>query len=161
MWTFPWIKLSWYFCSVWDKLRWLNWFWQYLCEGFFSFSPKVLLFISSVLQFMGRKGPFAWDVSLENSADSYLYFRLALIHSVHSMFYLFFLYQSPSSFYAQFLMLCQMTFPRWLTFRLLLFWICFFHLTLVLFCNGFLSIRKFWSRCCLSFKSGWMPCFIV
>ena len=37
---------------------------------------------------------FARDLSLENSADSYLYFRLALLHSVS---YFFFLYQSPSS----------------------------------------------------------------
>ena len=38
--------------------------------------------------------PFAQDLSLENSADSYLCFRLALLHSV---FYFFFLYRSPSS----------------------------------------------------------------
>ena len=38
--------------------------------------------------------PFAWDLSLENSADSYLCFRLALLHSVS---YFFFLYHSPSS----------------------------------------------------------------
>ena len=38
--------------------------------------------------------PFARDLSLENSADSYLCFRLALVHSVS---YFFFLYQSPSS----------------------------------------------------------------
>ena len=37
--------------------------------------------------------PFARDLSLENSVDSYLCFRLALLHSV---FYFFFLYQSPS-----------------------------------------------------------------
>ena len=37
---------------------------------------------------------FAREVSLENSADSYLCFRLALLHSVS---YFFFLYQSPSS----------------------------------------------------------------
>ena len=36
----------------------------------------------------------ARDLSLENSADSYLCFRLALIHSVP---YFCFLYQSPSS----------------------------------------------------------------
>ena len=36
---------------------------------------------------------FAWDLSLENSADSYLCFWLALFHSVS---YFFFLYQSPS-----------------------------------------------------------------
>ena len=38
--------------------------------------------------------PFARDLSLENSADSYLCFRLALLHSVS---YFFFLYQSHSS----------------------------------------------------------------
>ena len=38
--------------------------------------------------------PFARDLSLENSVDSYLCFRLALLHSVT---YFFFLYQSPSS----------------------------------------------------------------
>ena len=38
--------------------------------------------------------PFAWDLSLENSADSYLCFQLALLHSVS---YFFFLYRSPSS----------------------------------------------------------------
>ena len=39
--------------------------------------------------------PFAWDLSLENSADSYLCFWLALIF--HSVFYFFFLNWSPSS----------------------------------------------------------------
>ena len=38
--------------------------------------------------------PFARDLSLENSADSYLCFRLALLYSVS---YFFFLYRSPSS----------------------------------------------------------------
>ena len=38
--------------------------------------------------------PFARDLPLENSADSYLCFRLALLHSVS---YFFFLYRSPSS----------------------------------------------------------------
>ena len=37
--------------------------------------------------------PFAWDLSLENSEDSYLCFRMALLHS---MSYFFFLHQSPS-----------------------------------------------------------------
>ena len=36
---------------------------------------------------------FAWDLSLENSADSYFCFQLALLPSVS---YFFFLYQSPS-----------------------------------------------------------------
>ena len=38
--------------------------------------------------------PFAWDLFLENSADSYLCFWLALLHSVS---YFFFFYRSPSS----------------------------------------------------------------
>ena len=38
--------------------------------------------------------PFARDLSLENSADSYLCFWMALVHSVS---YFFLLYQSPSS----------------------------------------------------------------
>ena len=38
--------------------------------------------------------PFARNLSLKNSADYYLCFRLALLHSVS---YFFFLYQSPSS----------------------------------------------------------------
>ena len=37
--------------------------------------------------------PFAQDLSLENSADSYLCFELALLHS---MSYFCFLYRSPS-----------------------------------------------------------------
>ena len=37
--------------------------------------------------------PFAQELSLENSADSYICFRLALLDSVS---YIFFLYQSPS-----------------------------------------------------------------
>ena len=37
--------------------------------------------------------PFAWDLSQENSADSYVCFQLAL---VHSMSYFSFLYRSPS-----------------------------------------------------------------
>ena len=40
MWIFSWIKLSWHFCSTWDKLGWLNWFWKLFPEGLFSFNPK-------------------------------------------------------------------------------------------------------------------------
>ena len=38
--------------------------------------------------------PFAWDLSLETSADTCLYFQVALLHS---MSYFFFLYRSFSS----------------------------------------------------------------
>ena len=40
LWIFPWIKLSWHSCSMWDKLGWLNWFWQFLFERLSSFNPK-------------------------------------------------------------------------------------------------------------------------
>ena len=40
--------------------------------------------------------PFSQDLALVNSADSYLCFWLALLHSVS---YFFFLYWSPSSFF--------------------------------------------------------------
>ena len=44
--------------------------------------------------YVNKALPFARDLSLENSADSYLSFQLALFHSVS---YFFFLYRSPSS----------------------------------------------------------------
>ena len=50
--------------------------------------------------------PFAWDLFLENSAYSYLCFRLALLHSVS---YLFFLYQSPSLSFCTVLILFHLT----------------------------------------------------
>ena len=40
LWVFPWIKLSWHSCSMWDKPGWLNWFWQFLCERLSSFNLK-------------------------------------------------------------------------------------------------------------------------
>ena len=49
---------------------------------------------------------FAQDLSLENSADSYLCFRLALPHSVS---YFFFLYRSPFCLYVLFLILFDLT----------------------------------------------------
>ena len=39
MWTFPWIILSWHSCSMWDKLGWLKWLWQFFCEELSSFNP--------------------------------------------------------------------------------------------------------------------------
>ena len=37
-----------------------------------------------------KKGlPFAWDLTLENSTDSYLCFQLALLHSVSYFFFLY------------------------------------------------------------------------
>ena len=52
IWIFPWTKLSWYSCSIWDKAEWLNWFWQFLCERFSSFNPKRFFY------------SYAWSCSL-------------------------------------------------------------------------------------------------
>ena len=40
IWIFHWIKLSWHSCSVWDKLGWLDWFWQFICQGLSSFNLR-------------------------------------------------------------------------------------------------------------------------
>ena len=56
-------------------------------------SEKILTTHMHGLAIYAKEGlPFARDVSLENSADSYLCFRQALLHSVS---YFFFLYRSP------------------------------------------------------------------
>ena len=56
---FPWIELPWYFCSMWDKLGWLNWFWQFLCERLSSFNPK------------GFQYSYAWSHSLCEGRTSF------------------------------------------------------------------------------------------
>ena len=95
MWIFPWIKLSWHFGSTWDKLGWLNWFWQFLCEGYLPLIRKDSTTHVHGLAIYVKEGlSFARDVSLEHSADSYLCFRLLLLYPVS---YFFFLYRSPSS----------------------------------------------------------------
>ena len=50
--------------------------------------------INGVTVYVKEVLPIPWDLSLENSADSYLCFQLALLHSES---YFFFLYQSHSS----------------------------------------------------------------
>ena len=94
MWIFPWIKLSWRSSSIWDKLRWLI--------DSDNLSVVYLLLIRKdssthmhdLAVYVEERLPFAREVSLENSTDSYWCFRLALLHSVP---YFFFLYRSPSS----------------------------------------------------------------
>ena len=98
LWIFPWIKLSWHSCSVQTNLG------DSIDSGNFSvrgYLPLVQNDSSTHMQFMWRNEVLLQrDLSLENSADSYLCFWLALLHSV---FYLFFLYQSPfSSWYTVF-----------------------------------------------------------
>ena len=80
---------------MWDKLGRLNRLWQFLFENLSSFNAKGFCYsYMHGLAFHVKKLPFALELSLENSADSYLCFWLALVHLVY---YFFFLYRSPSS----------------------------------------------------------------
>ena len=54
LWIFPWITLiqsqsnsssTRHSCSMWDKLGWLNWFWQILCERLPSLNPKGFYYL--------------------------------------------------------------------------------------------------------------------
>ena len=61
--------------------------WQFLCERLPSFNPDGFWYLYAWSCSLCYKGlPFAWDLSLENSADSYLFFRLALFHCVLLLF---------------------------------------------------------------------------
>ena len=137
----PWIKLSWHSCCMWDKPRWLSWFLQFLCE---SFLPLILKDSTTDMRgltvYVKEGHSFAQDSSLENSADSYLCFRLALLHSVS---YIFFLYQSPSS------SLCTVFVSRKLYGFLLMFSIGFFTTLSVLHLfplsmTFFVFMHSFW-----------------
>ena len=85
---------------MWDKPGWPNWFWQFLCERLSSFNLKWFNYSYAWSRSLceGRASFCMRLISIENSADSYLCFRLALFHSVS---YFFFLYQSLS------LLLCK------------------------------------------------------
>ena len=80
----PWTKLSWYFCSMWDKLGRFNWF-----QKSFWFKKDFVACMHGLAVYEGQ--PFIRVSSLENSEDSC--FHLGLLHSV---LYFFFLYQSLS-----------------------------------------------------------------
>ena len=67
---------SWHSCSMWDKPEWLN------CSSNFSVRGYLpLIWKDSSTHIHGcavyvKEGlPFAWDLFLENSADSYLCFN--------------------------------------------------------------------------------------
>ena len=92
------MKLSWHFCSVRNKPGRLNWS---IDPGNFSvrgYLPLIWKDSSTHMHDLAiyvKEGlPFALSLSLENSADSYLCFTLALLLPVS---YFFFLYRSPSS----------------------------------------------------------------
>ena len=96
MWIFPWIKLSRHCCSMWDKLGCLINSGNFFVRGYLPLIQKDYITDVHDLAVYVKEGlPFAQDLSLENSADSYLCFWVALLHSVS---YFFFLYWSPLHF---------------------------------------------------------------
>ena len=96
MWIFFSIKLSWHSWSLWDKLGWLKWFWQFLSEGLSSSNSKRFYYSYAWSCSLCERGlPFARDLSPENPADSYLCFWFWFL--LHSVSYFFFLYRSPFS----------------------------------------------------------------
>ena len=60
-----------------------------LCEVLSSFNQKDSANHMDGLAVYVKVGlPFTWDLSLENAENTYLYFRLALLHSVSYFFLL-------------------------------------------------------------------------
>ena len=87
------LNSSWHSCSMWNKLRWLNWFWQFLCDTLSSFNPKAIYY------------SYSWSCSLFEGRTSFCivlisrklcrfllmfhlftYVQLALLHSVLHLF---------------------------------------------------------------------------
>ena len=77
MWIFPWIKLSWHSCSMWDKLNDLIDSFQFLCEGLSSFNPKRLYY------------SYAWSCSLCKRMTSFLLRRTYLWKTLQILTYVF------------------------------------------------------------------------
>ena len=93
MWIFPRTKLSWYSYCLWDKLGWLNWFWQFLCEGLSSFNSKGFWYSYAWSRSLCERRTSFCTGLISRKLCRFLCFRLALLHSLS---YFFFLYQSPS-----------------------------------------------------------------
>ena len=78
--------------ALWGKHGWVIWFSLFLCKGSSCFNPKGFCYLHA---FVKEGLPFSRDISLKNSENSYLCFRLVLLHSVSHVFFLF---RSPSVF---------------------------------------------------------------
>ena len=91
---FPWINLSWQFCSMWDKPWWLNYFWQFLREASSSFNLKGFYYSYAwSCRLCERKAFFCLGL-ISRKLHRFLCFQLLyLTHCLTS----FLLYWSPSS----------------------------------------------------------------
>ena len=110
LWIFPWIKLSWHSCSVWDKPGWLNWFWQFLCERLPSFNWKEFWYSYAWSHsFCERRTSFCMRHISKKLCRFLLMFWLALLHSGS---YFFILYNHLLHLCAWFFILFHLTLPR-------------------------------------------------
>ena len=71
----------WHFCSMWDKLWWLIWFWQFLSERLSSLNLKRLYYSYAWSCSLCERRTFFCKglVSRKLFVDSYLCFWLALL----------------------------------------------------------------------------------
>ena len=126
---------------LYDRLTSTNWFEQFLWKGLFSFHSKgfpyslygLAVYVKEVLLFV-------WDLSSENSDNSYLCFWMALLHVVC---YSFFLYWSSSSSFCIFFMLFYLTWSNGLMFRVLDFQSRGRRFKTTKWCQGRLSLSLF------------------
>ena len=79
---------------MWDKLGWLNWLWQFLCEELSSFNPKRFYYSYTWSSSLCKRRTCFCTRVVSRKLCRFLCFRLALLHSVP---YFFSLYRSPSS----------------------------------------------------------------
>ena len=90
LWIFPWIKFSWRSCSMWRNLDDSGNFTVRDCFPLIL-KDSTTHMLYDLADYLKKELPFAQDLSLENSADSYLCFQLTLLHSVSYFFFLYLL----------------------------------------------------------------------
>ena len=125
VWILPWVKLSWHSYSMWNKLGWLNWSWQFLCEELSPFNSKRFYY------------SYAWSCSLFKRRIS---FCTRLISRKLFRFLLMFLTGFTS-------LSVLVLFPLLITFFVAVQFLILFHLTLMRFSRSnhllFLSLGDF------------------
>ena len=99
IWFFPWIKLTWHSCFMWDKLGWPNLSWKFFCERLPSFNMKKLYYsyACSCSLFERRTSFWRWLIS-RKLCGVVLMFLSSLLYS---MSYFRFFYWSLSLFFCK------------------------------------------------------------
>ena len=93
MWIFPWFKLSWHSCSVWDNLGGINWFWPFLSERLFSFNPKGFYSYARSCNLYERRNCFCMGLIAKKFCG---FLPMFLTGFTYNLSYFFFFYRSSS-----------------------------------------------------------------